>query len=66
MEQKLNMENAATKLRGSFVAAPVGAVAGAFLGYMLAKKLGYNKTFAVISFAIVGLITGAELSKKLK
>ena len=60
------MENAATKLRGSITAAPIGAVVGAFLGYMLAKNLGYNKTIAVISFGIVGLIAGSELTKKLK
>ncbi len=60
------MESAVAKITSSISAAPLGAAAGAIVGYMVSKKLGYHKTITVISFAMVGLIIGTAIGSKIK
>jgi len=55
------MAGEAEKLRASVSNAPLGALAGAIVGYLIAKKLGYEKTVSVVSFTVVGLIIGSAL-----
>lgn len=54
------------KIKNSIVNAPVGAIAGAITGYVIAKNVGYHKTFVVVSFAMVGIIIGTTLEYKLR
>ncbi len=57
---------AATKLKSSITNAPLGALGGAIVGYMVSKKLGYDKSFTVIGFTMVGLIIGSAIGYKIK
>jgi len=54
------------KLKSSISAAPLGAAIGALSGIMVAKQLGYHKTFTVIGFTMVGLIIGSAIGLKMK
>lgn len=54
------------KIKSSITTAPIGAVGGAVIGYLVAKKLGYDKTITVISFTVVGLIIGSAIGYKIK
>jgi outer membrane lipoprotein SlyB len=54
------------KVKSTVTAAPIGAVGGAVIGYLIAKKIGYDKTLMVVSFAMVGLIIGATIGQTLK
>lgn len=49
------------KLKESLSAAPLGALAGGILGYLLSKKVGYDKTISVVSFTMVGAIVGSAI-----
>ncbi len=60
------MPGEAAKLKSSVTAAPLGAVGGAIIGYLVSKKLGYDKNISVISFTMVGLIIGAALGSGIK
>ena len=60
------MAGEADKLKSSISAAPMGAVGGAIIGYLVSKKLGYDKNISVISFTMVGLIIGAALGSGIK
>jgi len=54
------------KITSSVTAAPIGAVAGTVIGYLVAKQLGYEKTITVISFTVVGLLIGSAVGYKIK
>lgn len=54
------------KIKSTVSRAPIGALSGAIVGYLIAKKIGYDKTLMVISFTMVGLIIGATLGHSLK
>jgi outer membrane lipoprotein SlyB len=54
------------KIKSTVTAAPMGAAAGAIVGYFVAKKLGYDKTISVIGFTMVGLIVGSAIGQKIK
>ena len=43
-----------------------GTVIGVAAGYLLAKKLGYEKTITVIPFCVVGSILGATAEHYIK
>ena len=58
--------DATGKIKSSITAAPIGAAAGAVIGYMVAKELGYEKTITVVSFTMVGLIIGSAIGYKVK
>ena len=60
------MEGTLNKLKTDILNAPLGAIAGGTLGYLLAKKFGYDKTITVVSFVMVLGITGAILTTKIK
>lgn len=60
------MANEAAKLKETISGAPLGAVGGAIVGYLISKKLGYDKTISVVSFTMVGLIIGAALGAGVK
>ncbi len=60
------MENTLNKLRSDISNAPLGAIVGGSLGYLIAKKFGYDKTITVVSFVMVFGITGAILTSKIK
>ncbi len=49
------------KLKSAVTMAPIGAVGGGIVGYMVAKKLGYEREISVISFTMVGVILGATI-----
>lgn len=57
---------AAQKIKGSVSAAPIGAAAGVVIGYLVAKKLGYEKTITIVSFSIVGIIIGSAIGSTVK
>jgi hypothetical protein len=44
----------------------IGTVLGISAGYLLAKKLGYEKQLTVIPFMVVGSLSGANLESYLK
>lgn len=44
----------------------IGTIAGVTAGYYLAKKLGYDKTLAIIPFMLVGSLSGANLQAYLR
>ncbi len=46
--------------------APFGALVGAIVGYMVAKKIGRDKTITVISFISVGIAIGTIIGAKYK
>ena len=58
--------NEISKLKDTVTSAPLGAVGGAIVGYLIAKRLGYDKTISVVSFTIVFLIMGAALGMGVK
>ena len=58
--------NEGAKLKSSVSEAPLGAVGGAILGYLVAKKVGYEKTISVVSFTMVGLILGSFIGSSIK
>jgi len=60
------MENALPKIKSSVSAAPIGAVIGGIVMYMVAKKVGYHKTITVVPFTVVGIILGATIGSRLK
>ena len=53
--------NEGSKLKSSVSEAPLGAIAGGIVGYLVCKKLGYDKTISVISFTMVGVIIGSYI-----
>ncbi len=53
--------NEAHKLEDAIIAAPLGAFGGAIAGYLVAKKLGYERNISVVSFTMVGLIIGCAI-----
>ncbi len=57
--------NTITKIKSDVSVAPLGSLVGGILGYALAKNFGYDKTLTVISFTLVGVITGAILTSKI-
>lgn len=57
--------SAVSKIKSTTIANPIGVFVGAIGGYMVAKKLGYNKTIAVISFTIVGAVLGGSIGNYL-
>ena len=54
------------KLKQTVGAAPLGAIAGGIVGYLVCKKLGYDKTISVISFTMVGVIIGSYIGSTIK
>ena len=44
----------------------IGTALGIMAGYLLAKKLGYEKQLTVIPFMVVGSLSGANLESYLK
>jgi outer membrane lipoprotein SlyB len=58
--------NEGEKLKSTISEAPLGALGGAIFGYLLAKKVGYEKTISVISFTMVGLIVGSFIGSTIK
>ena len=54
------------KLKKTFTDAPLGAIAGGIVGYLLSKKMGYDKTITVVSFTMVGLIVGSFIGATIK
>lgn len=44
----------------------IGTIAGLAAGYLLAKKLGYEKSITLFPFMVVGSITGSNLEAYLK
>lgn len=54
------------KIAKNVSAAPIGAIGGAIVGYLVSKKLGYDKTLTVVSFAMVGILIGAAFEAHLK
>lgn len=54
------------KLKTDIFHAPLSAIVGGSLGYLLARNVGYDKTLPVVSFVVVGMITGAVLTTKIK
>ncbi len=60
------MGGEAEKLRSTITNAPLGALVGAIIGYLVSKKLGYDKNISVVSFTMVGLIIGAALGLNIK
>lgn len=57
---------ALNKVKTTISGAPLGALAGAAVGILVAKKVGYHHTLMVVSFTVVGAIIGATLGKKAK
>ena len=55
-----------SKIKTTVVGAPIGALAGVIIGYLVSKKIGYDKTFTVLSFATVGLIIGGTIGQSFK
>jgi hypothetical protein len=60
------MESTINKLKADISSGPLGAIVGGTLGYLLAKNFGYDKTLTVVSFVVVGGLTGAILTSKIK
>ena len=60
------MANEREKLKATITEAPLGAVAGGIIGYMVSKRLGYDKTISVVSFTMVGLIIGSFVGSTVK
>lgn len=54
------------KLTSSVSNAPLGALGGAIVGYLVAKKLGHEKSITVISFTVVGIIIGSAIGLNIK
>ncbi len=54
------------KLKDTTSRAPLGAIGGAIIGYLTAKRLGYEKNISVISFTMVGIIIGSALGAGVK
>jgi uncharacterized membrane protein YeiH len=54
-----------SKIKDTTTANPIGVIVGAIGGYMVAKKLGYDKTIAVISFTVVGAVLGGTIGNYL-
>lgn len=54
------------KVKSTVTRAPLGAIAGACIGYLVAKHIGYDKTLMVVSFAMVGLLIGGTVGQSLK
>lgn len=54
------------KLKQTVSDGPIGAAIGGIVGYMVCKKLGYDKTISVISFTMVGLIIGSYIGSTIK
>lgn len=44
----------------------IGTVLGLTAGYLLAKKLGYHKSFTLVPFLVVGSISGSNLEAYMK
>lgn len=57
---------AVEKIKSDIARAPLGALVGAIVGYVAAKKLGYNKTLTVVGFITVGTIIGGAIAYKMK
>lgn len=60
------MPNELNKLKNTITLAPIGAIAGAIAGYLVAKKLGHDKSITVISFTVVGVIIGSAIGLNIK
>lgn len=60
------MENSISKIKTDFSNAPLGAIIGGAIGYIIAKNVKYDNTITVISFAVVGIIIGASIGQKIK
>lgn len=60
------MNNEASKLKETIIGAPLGAIGGGIIGYLVSKRLGYDKTISVVSFTMVGLIIGAAIGAGVK
>lgn len=60
------MTNGVEKLKSSISGAPLGALTGAVIGYVMAKTTGYEKTASVVGFIMVGIITGSFIGSKIK
>ncbi len=54
------------KLTSSVTNAPLGALGGAIVGYLVAKKLGHEKSITVISFTVVGLLIGSAIGYNIR
>ena len=60
------MAGGTEKLQKSITGAPLGALVGGFLGYLLSKELGYDKTLSVIGFTMTRLIIGSAIGASIK
>lgn len=60
------MGGEADKLKKTVSDAPLGAIGGAIVGYLICKKMGYEKNISVVSFTMVGLIIGSFLGASIK
>ncbi len=60
------MAGGVEKLTSSVSNAPLGALGGAIVGYLVAKKLGHEKSITVVSFTVVGLIIGSAIGLNIK
>ena len=58
--------NEGAKLKNTITEAPLGAIVGAVVGYLVSRKVGYSKEISVVSFTMVGLILGSFIGSSIK